>query len=127
MFLSFFAFFAWFLTVFLLSLACFCYLGRFIACSSACVERSAGHGSIATRYDLLYVSCAAIGLQNLPASDERCNDSAQRFFVVCPTLQAPTQLVQLPSDTTCSLQALISPFCVLDKAALQAVTTQLPT
>jgi hypothetical protein len=49
--------------------------------------------------------------RNPPASDARCHDSAQRFFIVRTALPARTQLVQLPSDTTCSPLALFPPFC----------------
>jgi hypothetical protein len=61
--------------------------------------------------------------RNPPASDARCKYSAQRFFVVRPALLAHTQLVQLPSVTTCSLQASFSPYCVLDKTRPLQVDT----
>jgi hypothetical protein len=68
----------------LLSNPCvFCYLGGFVACS--------------------------IELRHPPASDARCNDSAQRFFGVRPALQAHTQLEQLLIQLASSVISLLGP------------------
>jgi hypothetical protein len=57
---------------------------------------------------LIWSAPAARQLGRNPAINAQHNDSTQGFFVVSAALPARTRLMQLPSDTTCSLQALSS-------------------
>jgi hypothetical protein len=104
----------------------FCNLGHFIACSSLFL----GVPRVVARSQAPLICCAPaarqLGSETLPLPMHDAMIVRSVFFIVHPTLQAHSQLVQLPPDTTCSLQALFSPFWGLDKARpLQAGTSPL--